>query len=119
MRLSQLFSRPYRRIAPSQATALLEDGAVLLDVREPYEWREGHAPQARHLPLSDLARRAREIPDERHIITVCRSGHRSAQAARLLAREGRQVSNVTGGMHAWARAGLPIVGKGKRPGRVA
>jgi rhodanese-related sulfurtransferase len=119
MRLGRLFSRPYRRIAPAQVAALLDDGAVLLDVRESFEWRQGHAPRARHLPLSQLARRAREIPAGRHIITVCRSGHRSAQAARLLAREGHQVSNVTGGMHAWARAGLPLAGKGRQPGRVA
>jgi rhodanese-related sulfurtransferase len=53
------------------------------------------------------------------VVTVCRSGTRSGRAASLLAREGRQVSNLAGGMYAWARAGLPVVAKGGRPGRVA
>ena len=50
---------------------------------------------------------------------VCRSGHRSAKAAALLARHGRDVLNLAGGMRAWARAGLPVVASGGTPGRVA
>jgi len=53
------------------------------------------------------------------VVTVCRSGARSARAAALLARQGREVSNLSGGMHAWARAGLPVVARGGGPGRVA
>jgi 3-mercaptopyruvate sulfurtransferase SseA len=43
----------------------------------------------------------------------------AAEAAAMLARDGREVSNLTGGMHAWARAGLPVVAKGGGPGRIA
>ena len=53
------------------------------------------------------------------MVTVCRSGHRSALAARMLAREGREVINLSGGMRAWARGGLPVVAAGGRAGRVA
>lgn len=113
------FARPYRKINAAQAAALADDGAVLVDVREPYEWREGHAPGARHIPLGELTRRLRELPADRHLVTVCRSGHRSARAAAMLAREGLQVSNLAGGMRAWARAGLSVVGKGGHAGRVA
>ena len=79
----------------------------------------GHAPRARHVPLGQLDRRLGELPSGRPIVTVCRSGNRSARAAALLARDGREVSNLTGGMRAWARAGLPVVAAGGRPGRVA
>lgn len=115
----RLFRRAYARVSPRQAATLVDEGAILLDVREPYEWQSGHAPAARHMPLSQLARRIAQLPPGRPIITVCRSGHRSARAAALLAREGLEVSNLAGGMHAWARAGLPIVAKGGRPGRIA
>jgi rhodanese-related sulfurtransferase len=49
---------------------------------------------------------------------VCRSGHRSALAAKMLARGDREVVNLSGGMHAWVRAGLPVVTAGGRAGRV-
>ena len=117
--LKSLFARPYETVSPLRAAALAADGAVLLDVREPHEWQVGHAPKARHIPLGQLARRAGELPDGRAVVTVCRSGARSARAVALLARDGRPVSNLGGGMHAWARAGLPVVAKGGGPGRIA
>ena len=116
--LGRLFAKPYDRIGPQAAADLVATGALLLDVREKHEYATGHAPQARHLPLSQLPRRAGELPADRTIVTVCRSGSRSAQAASVLASSGRRVTNLTGGMHAWARAGLPVVAKGGRPGRV-
>jgi rhodanese-related sulfurtransferase len=117
--LTGIFRRPYRSVSAAQAAALAADGAILLDVREPYEWQAGHAPQARHIALSQVSRRAAELPRGRAVVTVCRSGARSARAAALLARDGREVSNLSGGMHAWARAGLPVVARGGGPGRVA
>ena len=115
--LGRLFpARP--KASPEQARQLQEQGAILLDVREGAEWRAGHAPGARHIPLSRFPARIKDLP-QRTVITVCRSGHRSAGAAALLARQGRDVVSLTGGMHAWARAGLPVVAAGGRPGRVA
>ena len=110
--LRNLFSKLYRTVSAAQAAALAEGGAVLLDVREPDEWQAGHAPRARHIPLSQLSRRAAELPPSRAVVTVCRSGARSARAATMLARDGRDVSNLSGGMRAWARAGLPVVARG-------
>jgi len=110
-------SRP--RATAEQARQLQQQGAILLDVREDAEWRAGHAPGARHIPLSRLPARMKDLPPRRTVITVCRSGHRSARAASLLVREGREVVNLSGGMHAWARAGLPVVASGGGPGRVA
>jgi len=48
------------------------------------------------------------LPNNKAIITVCRSGHRSALAARKLHLAGYQVENLHGGMKAWAKAGLPL-----------
>ncbi len=73
---------------------------------------------ARHIPLSRLPGRMKDQPAHRTVVTVCRPGHRSADAAAMLARNGREVINLRGGMHAWARAGLPVVASGGRPGRV-
>jgi rhodanese-related sulfurtransferase len=107
----KLFARPYQTIHAADAGSLLAAGAILLDVREKNEWQAGHAPKARHIPLGQLAARHHELPADRTVITVCRSGMRSAQAARLLATQGRQVLNLSGGTHAWTRAGLPVVAK--------
>ena len=119
MQLKNLFTKPYRRVTAAQAAALADGGAVLLDVREPHEWQAGHAPRARHIPPSQLSRRAAQLPNGRAVVTVCRSGARSARAAAMLARDGREVSNLAGGMRAWAQAGLPVVARGGSAGHVA
>lgn len=89
---------------------------VLLDVREPGEWAAGHAPGALHVPLGDLDS-DRIAGDE--VVTVCRSGARSARAAAALAQAGVQVRNMVGGMQAWAEAGLPVVAPDGGAGTVA
>ena len=106
------------RTTPELARELQAQGAILLDVREDVEWRAGHAPGARHIPLGRLPGQIAGLPSRRVLVTVCRSGARSGRAAALLASEGREVVNLSGGMRAWARAGLPVVGAGGRPGRV-
>ena len=90
---------------------LREDPAhpVLLDVREMNEFVEFRAPGALLLPTSALAARIGEVPTDRPLLVVCRTGVRSAAVTGFLARSGRSdVFNVTGGMEAWERAGLPI-----------
>ncbi len=79
--LKKIFSKPYGKVSATQAAALADRGAILLDVREPREWQAGHAPRARHIPLSQVPRRAGELPKGRAVVTVCRSGARSARAA--------------------------------------
>jgi hypothetical protein len=70
VRLKNLFSKPCQTVSAAQAAALADDGAVLLDVREPHEWQASHAPRARHIPLGQLARRAAELPEHRAVVTV-------------------------------------------------
>lgn len=85
------FRRRTGRITPDEARSRVQAGvAVLMDVRERVEWNAGHAPEAVHLPLSRLIAGA-QLPGSvagRPVVTVCRSGHRSRQAARLLAARG-------------------------------
>ncbi len=84
----------------------------VIDVREPAEFSEapGHIAGARLLPLSDLASRIDSIDRQRPVVTVCRSGARSAQAVVVLQRAGLQrVANLAGGMLRWQAEGLPTV----------
>ncbi|OIJ94529.1 rhodanese-like domain-containing protein [Streptomyces colonosanans] len=86
------------------------DEAVLLDVREADEYAAGHAPGAGWQPLIAVAAAA-DLPTAaqgRPVLAICRSGNRSQKAAELLAARGIEVSNVSGGMRAWAAAGLPV-----------
>ncbi|UXY31998.1 rhodanese-like domain-containing protein [Streptomyces sp. HUAS TT20] len=115
------------RVSVQEAAARTGHGAddsgdaVLLDVREPYEWQAGHAPRAVHLPLSALAAGA-GLPahaQARPLVVICRSGNRSRQAAELLVARGSQAVDVIGGMRDWADAGLPVLDERGRNGTVA
>ena len=90
----------------------------LVDVREPDEWDAGHIEGAQHIPLGDLAARLDEIPRDRTVVAVCRSGSRSDRAAKGLRASGFAAENLDGGVTAWTRAGLPLVDNAGRPGRV-
>lgn len=81
---------------------------TVLDVRDDYEWRAGRIPGALHIPLDGLAGALGRVSQDRAVLTVCRSGSRSAVAAQVLKRNGYQVENLDGGLQAWARAGLPL-----------
>jgi len=84
---------------------------TLIDVRTPREYETEHIRGARLLPLSVLQQRSGELPDDRPIVCVCRSGARSQAACEQLARQGRaNLFNLSGGMLAWKRDGLPYAG---------
>ncbi|WP_223189912.1 rhodanese-like domain-containing protein [Streptomyces sp. TRM68416] len=106
-------------VAPDvrEGQAVARDAAVLLDVRERYEWEAGHAPQAVHVPLSALM--AGAAPPAGSLIVICRSGNRSRQAAELLTARGAEAADVIGGMRDWAAAGLPVVTSDGGNGTVA
>jgi rhodanese-related sulfurtransferase len=105
-------------VGPSEASDLAGEGALLLDVREPEEWQAGHAPDVRHIPLGELERHLDELPRDRRLVLVCRSGHRSAHATAFLLEAGFDAANLEGGMVAWAAAGLPVVNPVGSPGTV-
>ncbi|WP_254898092.1 rhodanese-like domain-containing protein [Kitasatospora sp. NA04385] len=105
------------QIDPARAHRLAAAGeALLLDVREPEEHAELHAPGAVLVPLGGLSAAAagagalgtvRAASGGRLVLAVCRSGNRSQTATELLNAHGVPTVNVVGGMRDWLRAGLP------------
>jgi rhodanese-related sulfurtransferase len=106
--LKKAFSKPYKTVSVAEAKELLASGAALIDVRSAQEWRSGHAPQAKHVPLDRLQTSTAGIQKSRPVIAMCQSGVRSASAARLLAAQGYEAHSLRGGMGAWRRAGEPV-----------
>jgi len=97
-------------ITPEQAAERIHAGDVrVLDVRRATEFAAGHIDGALQIAHTRLASRLHEVPDEKPWIVHCQSGVRSARAASLLQRRGRNVTNLRGGMLAWTRAGLPAI----------
>jgi rhodanese-related sulfurtransferase len=114
MRFPGLFART-PTIEPEPALERLRRHAsTAIDVREPREWKAGRIQGSRHIPLHTLAARLAELDRRRHYVVVCRSGSRSARAARMLRREGFEADSLHGGLRAWARAGLPLEPRGGR-----
>jgi rhodanese-related sulfurtransferase len=105
-------------VGPVEAARLVDEGAMLLDVRQVHEWQAGRAPQAEHVPMHELARRAGGLPRDRTIVAVCRTGRRSGIVTEHLRAQGYDVLNLQGGMQAWAGVGFPVIGSGGREGRV-
>jgi rhodanese-related sulfurtransferase len=94
---------------PEVGVAELPADAVMIDVREPDEWQAGHAPDAQHLPMSQLAERLAEVPDAEPLYVICRSGSRSARVVAFFNQQGRSSVNVAGGMQSWATQGRPMI----------
>ena len=109
---------PANEVSAAQTLELLEDNALLLDVREQHEWDAGHAPQARHLPMSQLNERVSELPTDVPIVCVCHGGGRSSRVSAALQHSGWRALNLRGGMVAWQLAGLPVVDHAGNPGQV-
>jgi rhodanese-related sulfurtransferase len=112
-------ARTVEQLTPDAAVLLLAEGALLVDVRELEEWLVGRAPQAVHIPLGELGDRLGELPDDRKLIMICRSGGRSNQAAAALVDHGFGAVNLAGGMQAWKLASLPVIADGGVSGEVA
>jgi rhodanese-related sulfurtransferase len=93
------------------ATRMINDTqAIVLDVRATGEFDAGHLPNARNIPLAELAQRVGELPAGRPVIVCCNTGMTSAKGAAALRKAGREeVFNLDGGLNAWRQAGLPVV----------
>jgi rhodanese-related sulfurtransferase len=104
-------------LAPRRVAELLGDGGVqLVDVREPYEVEAGRIAGAVHIELEHLPAEADSLDRGRPVVFYCRSGSRSALASQAFAASGFDAHNLTGGLQAWVKDGLPIEPEG---GRVA
>jgi rhodanese-related sulfurtransferase len=104
-------------LTPREVAELIGDGgAQLIDVREPYEHDAGRIAGDLHIELERLTAEAGAIDRERPVVFYCRSGSRSALAAQAFGASGYSAHNLTGGLKAWVKDGLPIEPAG---GRVA
>jgi rhodanese-related sulfurtransferase len=92
--------------APELAQRLLDEAKprpLLLDVRENWEFETCHIAGSTQIPMHLIPIRAGELPDDQDIVCICHHGARSMQVAAFLERNGfENVSNLTGGIHAWA-----------------
>jgi rhodanese-related sulfurtransferase len=100
------------------AADLAEEGALLLDVREDDEWSAGHVAGSVHISMGELGARLGELPTDRRIVAVCRTGARSGAVTDALTGRGYDVVNLAGGLQGWAAEGLPLVADDGLPGSV-
>lgn len=102
---------PFEEITPQQVEQkrTSNEQVLIVDVREPYEYAEGHIPGSKLIPLGQLTAHLDELGSkDEEVIMVCRSGGRSGQASQQLVGLGyKKVLNMQGGMLAWQKSGLP------------
>lgn len=93
---------------PRSASERFATGVVtIVDVRSDAEYAQARVPSSTHIPLGQLRQRLGEVRSDRPIAFLCRSGHRSALAACIVAKRRPEVISINGGMNAWVSAGLP------------
>jgi len=97
-------------LTPREVYEMREDKDVLIiDVRTPAEFQHERIREAVNKPLDEINEWLKELPKDKKIVFVCRSGTRSGHAQRLAQREGYENTyNMAGGMLAWRREGLPV-----------
>ena len=96
-------------IDPGDVQTLAKAGeAEVIDVRLDYEYEAGHIAGSRHIEMNELTASADSIPKDRKVVFYCRGGSRSAMAAEAFSQAGFDAHNMTGGILAWAEAGLPL-----------
>ena len=105
---------PVKQIKPDDIWSRFSNGEetqpVLVDVREPVEYEQGHIPNAKLIPMPDLLSDSPSVPDADEIVFVCRSGRRSQKVISYLERKGyKNLALIEGGMLGWRDAGLPQV----------
>lgn len=92
--------------APELAARLADPNQarpLLLDVREPWEYQTCHIEGATLIPMQTIPARLQELDEETEIVCICHHGMRSMQVAAFLERNGfTRITNLTGGVHAWA-----------------
>lgn len=96
-------------VSVDEAYQLYSEGTFVLDVRTPEEWNEFHAPDTTLIPLDELSARLNELPVDRPIVVVCRSGNRSQTGRDILLGAGFNATSMIGGMNEWRASGHPVV----------
>ena len=104
-------------VGPMDAVRLMNQGAVLVDVRSQAEYDSGHILDAKHVPQDQLAGSTETLKKykDKVVIACCESGMRSGAAARVLQAQGfTKVVNLKGGLQAWRAENLPLVKPGAK-----
>jgi rhodanese-related sulfurtransferase len=101
---------PFTRLSAAETKHIMENGgAQVVDVREGWEYQNGHIPGAEHIPVNTVFARRNELSRDRRIIFVCAVGRRSALACEMAAAAGlTRLYNVEGGTEAWIDEGYPV-----------
>jgi rhodanese-related sulfurtransferase len=95
------------------ATRLMNQGALVLDVRDPAEFAMGHVANSRNIPSLEVAQRLAELPERKPVIVLGHTGA-AARVAGVLRKAGRSdVFCLEGGVQAWQQAGLPLFKVGR------
>jgi rhodanese-related sulfurtransferase len=104
-------------VGPMDAVRLMNQGALLLDVRAQGEFDSGHIRDARHVPQDQVAGAGETLKKykDKVVVACCESGMRSGAAARVLRAQGfARVVNLRGGLQAWRAENLPLVKSGDK-----
>ncbi|MFZ5820855.1 MAG: rhodanese-like domain-containing protein, partial [Chloroflexota bacterium] len=99
---------PPASVSVDEAYQMYQDGMFVLDVRTPEEWNEFHAPDTTLIPLDELSARVDELPKDRPILVVCRSGNRSQAGRDILQQAGFEATSMDGGLNEWRERGYPV-----------
>jgi rhodanese-related sulfurtransferase len=102
-----------KEISVDEAYEMYRAGTFVLDMRTQEEWDEYHAPNTTLIPLDQLPGRLNELPKDREILVVCRSGNRSQEGRDILLAAGFNATSMTGGLKEWYAKGYPIEGAPK------
>jgi rhodanese-related sulfurtransferase len=100
---------PISEIEVGALAERIADGALVIDVREPDEYIEGHVPGAQLIPLATVPERLERFNADGPTYVICKSGGRSMRACEVAAGEGYEVVNVSGGTGAWMASGRDVV----------
>lgn len=112
--LLQSGTGPSTQVSVAEAYQKYLNGAFFLDVRSQSEWDQTHIANSILIPLDQLASRLGEVPKDRDVVVICRSGARSKEGMAILRGAGyARVVCMTGGLIAWQAAGYPL--EGARP----
>ncbi len=106
--LQSLFGAPLPSVSAAELNEKLKNGKhpLVVDVRQPEEYRTGHINGAKLIPLGELGRRMKELPKDKEIVCVCATGSRSRSATKMLVDAGYHAINMNGGMMVWSGRGF-------------
>ena len=106
--LKSLFGAPMPSVSAAELNEKLKapKRPLVVDVRQPEEFRTGHIVGAKLIPLGELSQRLTDLPKDKEIVCVCATGSRSRSATKMLIREGYTAVNMNGGMMTWSGSGF-------------